>query len=46
LNGPLTWPSLPVKSNVIAVPRTRSVTAIFTGCPILTPSSSSQSSNA
>src|SRR5207247_542139 len=29
-----------------AVPRTRSVTAIFTGCPILTPSSSSQSSNA
>jgi hypothetical protein len=46
LKGPRTWGSLPVKSNVIAEPRTRTVTAIFTGRPTSTPSSSSQSAKA
>ena len=44
LNGPRTWGSVPVKSNVIAEPRTRTVTAIFTRRSSSTPSLSRQSS--
>ncbi len=46
LKGPRTCGSLPVKSKVMAEPRTRSVTAILTGLPMFTPSSSSRSSKA